>query len=57
MIFKIIDADKIPMFGSPLFLENKTMIAKVDEIFGRVDNPVCFLIDYFNMELFNSNII
>lgn len=39
MIFKLLDIDKIPMFGSPVFLENKTMIGKIEEIFGRVDNP------------------
>lgn len=39
-MFKLIDIDKVPMFGSPVFLENKTMIGRVDEIFGRIDNPV-----------------
>ena len=32
---------KIPYFNAPIYLENKTQIGKVDEIFGAINESVC----------------
>ncbi len=32
--------DKVPYFNAAVYLENKTQIGKVDEIFGPVNNVV-----------------
>ena len=34
--------EKIPYFNAPIFLENKTQIGKVDEIFGPIQDFVSF---------------
>lgn len=46
MIFKCLDVDKMPKFGAPVYLENKTMIGKVEEIFGNVATPVCLILRF-----------
>lgn len=33
--------EKIPYFNAPIYLENKTQIGKVDEIFGPINESVC----------------
>ena len=32
--------DKVPYFNAPIYLENKSQVGKVDEIFGQVSNHV-----------------
>ena len=32
--------DKVPYFNAPIYLENKSQIGKVDEIFGQVSSHV-----------------
>ena len=32
--------EKVPYFNAPVYLENKTQIGKVDEIFGQISNVV-----------------
>mgnify|MGYP001804415518 FL=1 len=32
--------EKVPYFNAPIYLENKTNIGKVDEIFGKVSDRV-----------------
>ena len=34
--------EKIPYFNAPIFLENKTQIGKIDEIFGPIRDFVSF---------------
>lgn len=34
--------EKIPYFNAPIFLQNKTQIGKVDEIFGPINESVSF---------------
>lgn len=39
--------EKIPFFNAPIYLQNKTQIGKVDEIFGPINesvSPLAFLI-------------
>lgn len=38
--------EKIPYFNAPIFFENKEQIGKIDEIFGSLNDHVCF--NYFN---------
>lgn len=33
---------KVPYFNAPIYLENKSQIGKVDEIFGQISNHVSF---------------
>lgn len=33
-------SSQVPYFNAPIFLENKTQIGKVDEIFGQINNVV-----------------
>jgi H/ACA ribonucleoprotein complex subunit 1 len=35
--------EKIPYFNAPIFLQNKTQIGKVDEIFGPINESVSSL--------------
>ncbi|KAF4368528.1 hypothetical protein F8388_018652 [Cannabis sativa] len=35
--------EKIPYFNAPIYLQNKTQIGKVDEIFGPINESVSFL--------------
>ena len=35
--------EKIPYFNAPIFLQNKTQIGKVDEIFGPINESVSFV--------------
>lgn len=35
--------EKIPYFNAPIYLQNKTQIGKVDEIFGPINESVCYL--------------
>ena len=32
--------DKVPYFNAPIYLENKSQVGKVDEIFGQISNHV-----------------
>lgn len=34
--------EKIPYFNAPIYLQNKTQIGKVDEIFGPINESVSF---------------
>lgn len=34
--------EKVPFFNAPIFLENKSQIGKVDEIFGPITEFVSF---------------
>ena len=36
--------DKVPYFNAPIYLENKSQIGKVDEIFGPMNNYVSLLL-------------
>ena len=36
--------DKVPYFNAPLYLENKSQIGKVDEIFGPINEYVSYYI-------------
>jgi rRNA processing protein Gar1 len=36
LVCKSLSADRVPKFGSPIYLENKTQIGQVDEIFGPI---------------------
>jgi hypothetical protein len=36
--------EKIPFFNAPIYLQNKTQIGKVDEIFGPINESVCSLV-------------
>lgn len=38
MVFRCIIPDQVPYFNAPAYLENKTKIGKVDEIFGTPTN-------------------
>lgn len=35
--------EKIPFFNAPIYLQNKTQIGKVDEIFGPINESVNYL--------------
>ena len=35
--------EKIPYFNAPIYLQNKTQIGKVDEIFGAINESVSSL--------------
>lgn len=40
--------EKIPYFNAPIYLQNKTQIGKVDEIFGPINESVSYvLLNYF----------
>lgn len=41
--------EKIPYFNAPIYLQNKTQIGKVEEIFGPINESVKFLL--FNVLL------
>jgi hypothetical protein len=41
MVFKTNKSERIPKFNAPVFLENKTVIGTIDEIFGAVNDVVC----------------
>ncbi|KIL68668.1 hypothetical protein M378DRAFT_901972 [Amanita muscaria Koide BX008] len=43
MLCSLLHCDKIPHFNAPIFLQNKSMIGKVDEILGPI-NEVYFSI-------------
>ena len=36
------DIEKVPYFNAPIYLENKSQIGKVDEIFGPMQDYVSF---------------
>jgi len=36
--------EKIPYFNAPIYLENKTQIGKVEEIFGPINEAVSFFL-------------
>ena len=40
MVFKTNTSERIPKFNAPVFLENKTVIGTIDEIFGAVNDVV-----------------
>ncbi|KFM27297.1 60S ribosomal protein L10 [Auxenochlorella protothecoides] len=37
-VIKLADSKQIPYFNAPIFLENKTQVGKVEEIFGQINN-------------------
>jgi len=39
--------EKIPYFNAPIYLENKTQIGKVEEIFGPINESVSYLSLFF----------
>ena len=43
MVCKAVLKDKVPYFNAPIFLENKTLLGKVDEIFGAFNEYVIIL--------------
>ncbi|XP_074605672.1 gar1 ribonucleoprotein isoform X3 [Brevipalpus obovatus] len=51
------DVEEVPYFNAPLYLQNKTMVGKVDEIFGPIrDYSVSVnLLDTFNANSFPVN--
>jgi rRNA processing protein Gar1 len=38
--------EKIPYFNAPIYLENKTQIGKVEEIFGPINEAVSFFLPH-----------
>jgi len=34
---------QVPYFNAPIFLQNKTQIGRIEEIFGGITNTVSFL--------------
>ena len=42
--------EKIPYLNAPIYLQHKTQIGKVDEIFGPINESVCFSL---SMRLFS----
>ena len=32
---------QVPYFNAPMFLQNKTQIGKIEEIFGAINDGVC----------------
>ncbi len=36
--------DQVPYFNAPIYLENKTQVGKVDDIFGPINERVCLLL-------------
>lgn len=38
--------EKVPYFNAPIYLENKSQIGKIDEIFGPMNDYVSFSITY-----------
>ncbi len=40
IILKSINQEMVPFFNAPIFLENKTQVGKVDEIFGQIKEYV-----------------
>ena len=48
--------DMVPYFNAPIFLENKSQIGKVDEIFGPMTDFISFH-EKFNYCLFSTVII
>lgn len=51
--------EKIPYFNAPIYLENKTQIGKVDEIFGPINESVSInnvLICFFFVFFFEKNL-
>ena len=36
--------DQVPYFNAPIYLENKTQVGKVDDIFGPINERVCFVL-------------
>lgn len=43
--------DKVPYFNAPVYLENKTMIGKVDEILGPINEFVSHMLSMMMMIL------
>jgi len=41
-VFKLSNV-KIPHFNAPIYLQNKTQIGRVDEIFGPINESVCVI--------------
>ncbi len=39
--------EKIPYFNAPIYLENKTQIGKVEEIFGPINEAVSAMVFFF----------
>jgi len=39
--------EKIPYFNAPIYLENKTQIGKVEEIFGPINEAVNAMVCFF----------
>lgn len=35
-------SEKVPYFNAPIYLENKSQVGKIDEIFGQVSSHVSF---------------
>ena len=57
MVFKVINHERVPKFNSPVFLENKTAIGIIDEIFGPTNEVVrLFIILELRIEQHNSRI-
>jgi H/ACA ribonucleoprotein complex subunit 1 len=51
---------KIPYFNAPIYLENKTQIGKIDDIFGPMTDFVstrCFISERFNTPNMEANSI
>lgn len=40
--------EKIPYFNAPIYLQNKTQIGKVDEIFGAINESVSLLFLFYH---------
>jgi hypothetical protein len=43
IILKSTNKEQVPFFNAPIFLENKTQVGKVDEIFGQIKEYVNFI--------------
>lgn len=43
--------EKIPYFNAPIYLQNKTQIGKVDEIFGPINESVSSIVPFYDVNL------
>lgn len=43
-VTKALTEKKVPFFNAPIYLQNKTQIGKVDEIFGAINEFVSFVV-------------
>lgn len=49
--------EKIPYFNAPIYLQNKTQIGKVDEIFGPINESVSSFTSLPLLSIYLSNLL